>query len=56
MATFILQRLSQALFVLLAAALVSFALLRYVGDPVNNMVGQAASTRGSRGHAPGTRA
>ena len=43
MATFILQRLSQALFVLLAAALASFVLLRYVGDPVNNMVGQAAS-------------
>ena len=43
MATFVLQRLSQALFVLLAAALASFVLLRYVGDPVNNMVGQAAS-------------
>jgi peptide/nickel transport system permease protein len=42
-ATFVLQRLSQALFVLLAAALASFVLLRYVGDPVNNMVGQAAS-------------
>jgi peptide/nickel transport system permease protein len=43
MAAFLLQRVSQALFVLLAAALASFVLLRYVGDPVNNMVGQAAS-------------
>jgi peptide/nickel transport system permease protein len=41
--SFLLQRISQTLFVVMAAALVSFALLRYVGDPVNNMVGQAAS-------------
>ena len=34
----------------------SFALFRYVGDPVNNMVGQAASHRGSRGDAPRARA
>jgi peptide/nickel transport system permease protein len=40
---FVLQRLTQTIFVVLAAALVSFVLLRYVGDPVNNMVGQAAS-------------
>ena len=43
MGTFIFRRLSQTLFVVLAAALASFVLLRYVGDPVNNMVGQAAS-------------
>ena len=43
MGTFVVQRLSQTLFVVLTAALVSFALLRYIGDPVNNMVGQAAS-------------
>src|SRR5262249_39973344 len=41
--SFIVQRLSQTLFVVLAAALISFALIRYIGDPVNNMVGQAAS-------------
>jgi peptide/nickel transport system permease protein len=41
--SFVIQRLSQTIFVVLAAALVSFALFRYVGDPVNNMVGQAAS-------------
>ncbi|PWT93198.1 MAG: ABC transporter permease [Proteobacteria bacterium] len=43
MGSFILQRLSQTVLVVLAAVLVSFILLRYVGDPVNNMVGQAAS-------------
>ena len=40
---FIIGRLGQTLIVLLVAALVSFMLFRYVGDPVNNMVGQAAS-------------
>ena len=40
---FLITRLGQTLIVLLVAALVSFALFRYVGDPVNNMVGQAAS-------------
>ena len=43
MGSFFIQRLSQTVFVVLAAALVSFAMFRYVGDPVNNMVGQAAS-------------
>jgi peptide/nickel transport system permease protein len=41
--SFVVQRLSQTLLVVLAAALVSFAMFRYVGDPVNNMVGQAAT-------------
>jgi peptide/nickel transport system permease protein len=41
--SFFIQRLSQTVFVVLAAALVSFTMFRYVGDPVNNMVGQAAS-------------
>ena len=43
MGAFFLQRLLQTVVVVLAAALVSFALFRYVGDPVNNMVGQAAT-------------
>ncbi len=43
MASFILNRLPQTLIVVLISALVSFSLFRYVGDPVNNMVGQAAS-------------
>jgi len=41
--SFILQRILQTILVVLAAALVSFAMFRYVGDPVNNMVGQAAT-------------
>ena len=40
---FLLGRMAQAVLVLLAAALVCFAMLRFVGDPVNNMVGQSAS-------------
>src|SRR3984893_11695597 len=40
---FMIGRLGQTLIVLLVAALVSFMLFRYVGDPVNNRVGQAAS-------------
>jgi len=41
--SFFVQRLFQTILVVLAAALVSFAMFRYVGDPVNNMVGQAAT-------------
>ncbi len=40
MAVFILRRLLQSLLVMLVVALVAFGLFRYVGDPVNNMVGQ----------------
>ena len=40
---FLLNRLGQTALVVLAASVVGFALFRYVGDPVNNMVGQAAS-------------
>ena len=43
MGSFFVQRLSQTILVVLAAALVSFAMFRYVGDPINNMVGQAAT-------------
>ncbi len=40
---FVIRRLFQSVLVMLAAALVAFALFQYVGDPVNNMVGQTAS-------------
>lgn len=43
MGSFVLQRILQTILVVLAAALISFAMFRYVGDPVNNMVGQAAT-------------
>jgi len=47
-ASFFLQRLSQTIIVVLAAALISFALFRYVGDPVNNMVGRPPAWRIAR--------
>lgn len=43
MFTFILQRLVQSVFVMLAVSLLAFAMFRYVGDPVAVMVGQETS-------------
>ena len=43
MPSFIAQRLFQSLLVMLTVALVAFSLFRYVGDPINNMVGQDTS-------------
>lgn len=43
MARFLLRRLLQAALVMLTAAFLAFVLFNYVGDPVNNMVGQEAS-------------
>ena len=43
MARFVLQRLIQAAAVMIVAALISFLLFDYVGDPVSNMVGQETS-------------
>ena len=43
MTAFIVQRLFQAVLVMLAVALIAFALFNYVGDPINNMVGQDTS-------------
>lgn len=40
---YVLNRLGQTVLVVVVAGVVAFALFRYVGDPVNNMVGQAAS-------------
>src|SRR5471032_1435060 len=40
MLAFILRRLVQSIAVLLTVGLVSFFLFRYVGDPINSMVGQ----------------
>ncbi len=39
----LLRRLGQSLLVLLAVALIGFALFAYAGDPVNNMLGQDAT-------------
>src|SRR5262249_42724302 len=43
MIAFVVQRLFQAVLVMLAVALIAFALFNFVGDPVNNMVGQDTS-------------
>ena len=43
MFAFVLRRVAQSVFVMLAVALVAFALFSYVGDPINNMVGQDTS-------------
>ena len=40
MLAFILRRLAQAVIVLLTVGIVAFFLFRYVGDPINAMVGQ----------------
>ncbi|MBL0897932.1 MAG: ABC transporter permease, partial [Reyranella sp.] len=40
MLAFILRRILQSIAVLLAVGLVAFSLFRYVGDPINAMVGQ----------------
>jgi len=43
MLAFAIRRLFEALTVMLTVALIAFALFRYVGDPVNQMVGQDAT-------------
>jgi peptide/nickel transport system permease protein len=40
MAAFIVRRLLEAIAVMLVVALIAFLLFAYVGDPINNMVGQ----------------
>ena len=40
MLAFVVQRLMQSVLVMLTVALIAFALFNYVGDPINNMVGQ----------------
>lgn len=39
MVAFILRRLAQSILVMLAVSLIAFAMFRYIGDPVNQMVG-----------------
>jgi len=43
MTLFVAKRLVQSIVVMLVVALIAFALFRYVGDPVNNLVGQDTS-------------
>ncbi|SDI72203.1 ABC transporter permease [Alloyangia pacifica] len=44
---FILKRVAQSLIVMIAVALISFIVFRYVGDPVAGMLGQDASIEDS---------
>jgi peptide/nickel transport system permease protein len=43
MLAYVLQRLGQAVLVMLVVALISFSLFQFVGDPINNMVGPEAT-------------
>ncbi|WP_423598022.1 ABC transporter permease [Roseateles sp. MS654] len=43
MLVFILRRLAQAVIVMLTVAFIAFMLFQYVGDPVNNLLGQDAT-------------
>src|SRR6266567_2243602 len=43
MIAFLVRRLYQAVLVMLTVGLIAFALFNYVGDPINNMVGQDTS-------------
>jgi peptide/nickel transport system permease protein len=40
MLAFVIQRLLQSVLVMLAVAMIAFALFNFVGDPISNMVGQ----------------
>ncbi len=43
MAAFVIRRLIQSVLVMLVVAFVAFSLFNFVGDPINNMVGQETS-------------
>ncbi|MFK7892302.1 MAG: ABC transporter permease [Granulosicoccus sp.] len=43
MFSYIVKRLGQSILVMAAVSLISFSLFNFVGDPVNNMVGQEAT-------------
>ncbi len=43
MLAFVLRRLAQSIFVMLAVSLIAFSLFRFVGDPIAQMVGQETS-------------
>ncbi len=43
MTAFLVRRLAQAIVVMLTVGLIAFSLFNYVGDPINNLVGQDTS-------------
>ena len=48
MLAFVVRRLLQAVLVMLAVALIAFAMFRFVGDPVNSMLPENATTEDRR--------
>ena len=54
MLAFILQRLAQALLVMLVVGLISFSLFQFVGDPINNMLGPRRPSSSVRPCASGS--
>lgn len=40
MLAFIIRRVGQSVFVLLIVGLVAFSMFRFIGDPIDNMLGQ----------------
>ena len=48
MAAFIVRRLLQSILVMLVVAFIAFLLFNYVGDPINNMVGQETTWTATR--------
>ena len=45
MLAYIIRRLIQSIAVMVTVALIAFSLFQYVGDPINNMLGQEATTQ-----------
>jgi peptide/nickel transport system permease protein len=45
MLSFVIRRIIQSLLVMLAVAMIAFAMFRFVGDPVNSMLPENASTQ-----------
>ncbi|MEP5698296.1 MAG: ABC transporter permease, partial [Sneathiella sp.] len=43
MISFLFKRLMQSIIVMFTVALIAFSMFRFVGDPINNMVGQDTS-------------
>ena len=43
MIAFVVRRIAQAVIVMLTVGLIAFSLFNYVGDPINNLVGQDTS-------------
>ena len=55
MLAFVIRRAVQAVLVMIVVALIAFTLFRFVGDPVNQMVGIETSRAGARAAAPAAR-